>query len=186
MNYKREISEAAQWFLDEFSRVLNGFAKENNVKIFAFSRQGRVIIETEGGQRVCGLIRSTVDGRIRCSDSHKVTFPFVKKGDKPVLFECYAGFACVWIPISVRGSLLGFIVACGGRYDKGEKEKEPSERFSALADELGFMDKEDFIKAALEVDTVTQEEVQKRAEQLSGLTKILEEAATTPLKEVFG
>ena len=99
--------------------------------------------------------------------------------------DCYAGYASLWVPIKVRGEIVGSITGCGGRYDRGESKEGLREKFAKLADELGVEDKEDFLKAAIdEISPVREEEMKKRAERLSKLVGIL--AEETALSEVFG
>ena len=91
------------------------------------------------------------------------------------------------MPIIVRDSLIGVIVICGGKYDRGESKEKLTEKYSKLTDELAVIGKENFLKMAIdEVSLITEEEIRKRAEKLTGLVEILTENVQTPLKEIFG
>jgi len=187
MPVEKSLSESAQWFLRDFQKLLNDFANEAGIQIVAIDREGNVITEMTGVQRVCKLILATEDGRIRCRDNYKMALSLVKAKKEPFFIDCYAGFASVWVPIIIRGILIGVIVGCGGRYDRGESQEKLREKFSKLASELGIIDKEDFLKAAIdEVKIANEDEMKKRGERLKKLVEILAETAQTPLKEVFG
>jgi len=184
---KKPLSEAAQWFLRDFQRLLDDFAKETGAQIAVVNQGGNLVIEILGPQRVHKLIMASEEGRTRYRDAYKTALSLVRAQKKPIFVEDFAGYACVWVPILIRGKVIGLIVSCGGRYDKGESREKLIEKFSKLADELGVVNKEDFLKAAIdEVKIVTKEDVHKRAERLIKLIEILSETARTPLKEVFG
>jgi len=98
--------------------------------------------------------------------------------------DCYASFASLWVPIRVKGEIVGSITGCGGRYDRGESEEELKEKYSELANDLGVEEIEDFLRAAIdEISPVTEEEMKIRAERLAKLVGIL--AEETALKEIF-
>lgn len=183
----KSLSESAQWFLRDFQELLNNFAKEMEIQVVAIDREGDLITEISGNQRVCKMILSNEEGRVRCKDSFKMALALVKTKKEPIFTDCYAGFASVWIPIVIREAIIGVIIGCGGKQERGESKEKLRERFSKLANELGIIDRENFLKAAIEeVKIVDEEEIQKRAERLRKLVEILAETAQTPLKEVFG
>jgi ligand-binding sensor protein len=187
MTEEKYLSEAAKWFLRDFEKIIDDFATEEGVRVVVVDKEGSLIIETAGVERICKLINSSEEGRMRYRDNYKMAFSLIKTQGKPIFIDCYAGFAFLAIPITIRGSIVGAIVSCGGRVDRGESREKLVEKFTKLADELDIMDKEDFLKAAIdEVKLVTEEEIKKRAEKLTKLIEILTETAQTPLKEVFG
>lgn len=187
MAQTKPLSEAAQWFLRDFKRTLNSFTEEMGAQIMVLDRNGHLINELQGTEEVCKLVMATPEGRIRCRDSYKVTFSLAKTQKKPVFAKCYAGYASICVPIIIRDSVIGFIFCCGGRCREVISEEKLLKKFSRLADELGIIDKENFLKAAVErVSIVDKEDIDKRAERLTKLIEILAETALTPLKEVFG
>lgn len=187
MPEENPISQAAQWFLKDFQRLLEEFAQETKSQVVAIDKEGNLITKLSGVQNVCKLILASEEGRIRCLDSFKMGLSLVKSQKKPIFSDCYAGFASAWVPIIVRESLIGVIIICGGKYDRGESREKLTEKYSKLADELGVVGKENFLKMAVdEVSLVTEEEIRKRAEKLTGLVEILTENVQTPLKEIFG
>lgn len=184
---KRDFSETAQWFLRDFQTLLDDFAKSEKIQIVVTNKKGDLVTKVSIGQDVCKLIMAIEEGKTRCGDFFKTPLTLIKNQKKPVLLECYAGFASVWMPIIVRGTVVGMIGSCGARYDKGESREDSRKRFSKLADDLGIMDKERFLRLAIdEVKIVTEQEIYKRAEKLNKLLEILAETAQTPLKEIFG
>ncbi|MFH1657460.1 MAG: PocR ligand-binding domain-containing protein [bacterium] len=184
---KRNLSEAAKWFLEDFQGLLNNFAQDEGVQITLLDKNGDLITEIGGPQRVCGLIRSQEEGRVKCEDGYKMGFSLAKVQQEPVFVECFAGFSSVWLPIIVKGATLGMIVACGKRdVIKDDKEKLTA-KFSKMADDLVIMDKEGFLRVGVEeVELTNSLEVKDRADKLLKLIRILEETARTPLKEIFG
>lgn len=187
MATEKSLSEAAQWFLRDFQKTLDDFATEAGVQVIIVNKDGDFVSEIRGVQRVCKLIMATEDGRTRCKDHFKSALPLMTAQKKPVFTECYAGFASVWAPIIIKDRLIGVIISCGGRYDREESREKLEKKFSKLADEIGVMQKEDFIKAAIdEVPLVSKEELKARTERLKELFDILATTAHTPLKEVFG
>jgi ligand-binding sensor protein len=185
MPTKKPLSEAAQWFLEDLQKILNDFSYESGIQVVVTDREGNLVSEVEGVQRACKLILATEEGRIRCQDHFKMPSSLFKTKKEPIFVECYAGFASLWMPIVVRGSVIGAIIGCGKRY--ASKGGDLRKVLSKLAAELGIMDKEDFMKAATdEVVLVTKEEMEKRIKRIKELFNILSTTAFTPLKEVFG
>ncbi|MBL7156025.1 MAG: PocR ligand-binding domain-containing protein [Candidatus Pacebacteria bacterium] len=187
MANKKPLSEAAKWFLQEFENLLQDFSKEMQVYIIMADKYGNLITKILGPEKACNIINSVEEGRVRYEDSCKPAISLVAQEKKPVFIDSFAGFACVWIPIIVRNAVIGVIISCGGRYDIGETRQELEKKYSKLADELGIMDKQGFLKACIdETKIVTKQEVVQRAERLTKLVHILSETTLTPLKEVFG
>ena len=187
MSVEKSLSESAQWFLRDFQKLLDDFAVEEDVWIVAIDKKENLVTESPGVQRVFKLIMATEEGKIRYRDNYKMAFTLIKTQGKTIFSDDFAGFASAWLPISVRGSLIGLMIISGGRYDRGEIREKLREKYSKLADELGIVDKEDFIKAAIEeVKIVDEEEMEKKAGKLKKLIEVLLETTQTPLKEVFG
>jgi ligand-binding sensor protein len=184
---EKTLSEAAQAFLKEFQRTLNDFAQQTGFQVFLLDKEGGLITEMEGVQEVCKLILSQEEGRIRCRDCLKIGLSLVRNQKQPIFAECYAGFVLSWLPIIVREALIGLIVVCGGKQEKGEREEKLREKFSKLADELGIFEKDRFLKLAMErTKLVNENEMKKDVEKLKKLIDILVENVQTPLKEIFG
>jgi ligand-binding sensor protein len=182
---KKSLSEAAQWFLSDFQRILNEFSEERGVQGVATNREGSLITELQGVQHACKFIIATEEGRMRCKDHFKIISLLAKTQKKPIFIDCYAGFISTCIPIMI-GEAIGTLISCGERYDRGESEEKLIEKFSKLANELGILDRGSFLRAVInEVKLVIEEDVQQRTKILSKLVEILVETANTPLKEVF-
>ncbi len=183
---KKPLSEAAQWFLEDLQKTINNFSSGAGIQVVVINREGNLVSGVEGVQRVCKLILATDEGRIRCRDHFKMPSFLFRSQKKPVFIECYAGFASLWVPIIVRKGLIGGIIGCGKRYDWEENREKLNKKFSKLASELGIMDKEDFMKAAIdEVSPTSKAEMEERLEKVKKLFNILSTTAMTPLKEVF-
>lgn len=184
---KKDLSEAAQWFLEDFQGLLENFAIEEGVQITLLGKEGKVIVEIEGSQKICQLIRSDTAGRTKCEDGYRMGFALAKNKQEPIVVNCFAGFTSVWLPLIVKGAVIGVIVACGKRTDLEDNREKLIKSFTQMSDELGIMDREGFLRVALdEVETINQKEAELRADKLDKLISILEETARTPLKEIFG
>lgn len=183
---KKELSEAAQWFLLEFRRILEDFAKETESQIALLDKEGNLIIEFTPNQKICQLIWGVEEGKIRCFDHFKIALEIVKGEKKLFLTECYAGFVSIWLPIIIGNSVLGIIINCGGKMERGENEIKLKEKFLKLSSELEIFDKEKFTEIALQTTKVNKEILEKRIGRLEKLIAILKESTLTPLKEVFG
>jgi len=181
---KKNLTEEAQWFLRNLQKFQDDFAESVGAQIVTTDKGGNLVTEMSGAQRVCKLIMGTEKGKEKCGEAYKTALSLVKTMKEPAFMDCYAGYASLWVPIKVRGEIVGSITGCGGRYDRGESNEELREKFSKLADELGIKEKEEFLKAAVdEISPVTEEEMKKRAERLAKLVSIL--AEETALREVF-
>ena len=182
---QKNLSEEAQWFLKNFQMLQDDFADSVGAQIVTTDKEGNVVTKMSGAQRVCSaFIQKTDEGKKGCEDTYKTALGLVKKVKEPAFMDCFAGYASLWVPIKVKGKIVGSITGCGGRFDRGENNKQLKEKFTNLAKKLGIPISEDYLKAAVEeVKFVTENEMKKRAERLAKLVGIL--AEETALKEVF-
>ncbi len=181
---EKNISEEAKWFLRNLQKLQDDFAESVGAQIVTTDREGNLVTKMSGAQRVCQLIMGTPKGKEKCEECYKMALGLVKTQKEPAFMDCHAGYASLWVPIKVRGEIVGSITGCGGRYDRGESETEIKAKFAKLASELGISDSGDFVAASVEeVNSVTEEEMKKRAERLAKLVGIL--AEETALREVF-
>lgn len=182
----KNLSEEAQWLLRNIQRIQDDFAEAIGAQIVITDKKGNMITKMAGIQRVCQLIQTTERGMAECGKCYQAALSLVLTQKAPCFMDCYAGYASLWVPIKVRGEIVGSITGCGGRYDRGKTKEELKERYSKLADELGIKDKEDFLKAAVDEikSPLTEAEMQTRAERLTKLVGVL--AEETALSEVFG
>ena len=183
---EKKISEETQWFLRNLQKLQDDFAESVGGQIVTTDREGNLVTKMSGAQRVCQLIRATEKGAEKCGGGYKTALCLVRTQKEPAFMDCYAGYASLWVPIKVKGEIVGSITGCGGRYDRGESQEELRGKYLRLADELGIRDKKDFLVAAVDEVKypISEEEMKKRAERLSKLVGIL--AEETALSEVFG
>ena len=189
MPEEKKLSEEAQWFLRNLQKLQDDFAESVGAQIVTTDKEGNLLTKMSGTQRICQLIMKTEEGKKKCKECYKTALSLVKTQKTPCFMDCYAGFASLWVPIKVRGEIVGSITGCGGRYERGESEEKLREKYSKLADDLGITEdihpREDFLKAAIdEISPVVEEEMKKRAERLAKLAGIL--AEETALSEAFG
>jgi len=181
---EKQLSEEAQWFLRNLQKLQDDFAESVGAQIVTTDKEGNLVTKMSGAQRVCQLIMATEKGKERCESCYKNALSLVRTQKEPIFIDCHAGFASLWVPIKVRGEIVGSITGCGGRYERGKSQEELREDMARLAEDLGIEDKEDFTKAGVdEIEPVTEEEMKKRAERLAKLVGIL--AEETALSEVF-
>jgi ligand-binding sensor protein len=180
----KNLSEEAQWFLRNLQKLQDDFAESVGGQIVTTDKEGNLVTKMSGTQRVCKIIMGTEKGKEKCSQAYKTALSLVRTMKESAFMDCYAGYASLWVPIKVKGEIVGSITGCGGRFDRRESREELREKYLRLADELGIKDKEDFLKAAVdEISPVAEEEMKKRAERLAKLVGIL--AEETALSEVF-
>jgi ligand-binding sensor protein len=183
---EKPLSEAAQIFLRQLNEILGDFKRETGFQVFLLDKEGELISELEGIQPACKIILSTPLGKMRCRDCFKLGFSITKTQKVPLFLECYAGFAIGWIPIIRNESVIGSIIICGGRYERGENEEKLKEKFKHLSRELEILDEKGFVQKAIESKVINEKEFKNSAERLKKLIDILVENVQTPIKEVFG
>jgi len=183
---EKQLSEEAQWFLRNLQKLQDDFAESVGAQIVTTDKEGNLVTKMSGAQRVCvDFIQKTEEGGKGCGSTYKMALGLVETQKEAAFMDCFAGYASLWVPIKVKGEIAGSITGCGGRYDRGESKEELKEKFSKLAEKLGVVVGEEYLKAAVEeVKFVTEEEMRKRAERLAKLVGVL--AEETALKEVFG
>lgn len=181
----KNFSEEAKWFLRNLQKLQDDFAESVGGQIVTTDKEGNLVTKMSGAQRACQLIMATEQGKKKCEECYKTALSLVGSQKEAVFMDCYAGFASLWVPIKVKGEIVGSITGCGGKYERGESKEELREKFSKLADEIRIESEGDFLKAAVdEIQPVTEEEMRKRAERLAKLVGIL--AEETSLSELFG
>jgi ligand-binding sensor protein len=183
---EKPLSEAAQIFLRQFNEILNDFKRGTGFQVFLLNKEGELISELEGIQPACKMILSTPLGKIRCRDCFKLGFLVTKTQRVPLFLECYASFSIGWIPIIRNESVIGSIIICGGRYERGESEEKLKEKFRNLSRELEIIDEEGFVQRVMETKLTNEKELKNSAERLKKLIEILIENVQTPIKEIFG
>jgi ligand-binding sensor protein len=181
----KTLSEEAQWFLRNLQKLQDDFAENIGGQIVTTDKEGNLITQMSGAQRVCKLIMATEKGKAKCGEAYKTALSLVRTMKEPAFMDCHAGFASLWVPIKIKGEIVGSITGCGGRYDRKETKEKLIEKYSKLAEELGIEDKEDFLKAAIDEIKIliTEDEMEKRSGRLAKLVAIL--AEETALGEVF-
>ena len=141
---KDNISEEAQWFLRNLQKLQDDFAESIGAQIVTTDRDGNLVTEMSGAQRVCKMIMETAEGKKKCEEAYKMALSLVKTQKEPAFMDCYAGYASLWVPIKVGKEIVGSITGCGGKYERGESKEVLKEKFAKLAGELGVADREDF------------------------------------------
>jgi len=183
---EKKLSGEAQWFLRNLQKLQDDFAESIGAQIVTTDKDGGLITKMSGQMKVCGdFIQKTEKGKKSCTDTYKTALGLVKTMKEPAFMDCFAGYASLWVPIKVRGDIVGSITGCGGRFDREEKREGVEKKFTKLAEDLGITVDEKYLKAAIDnVKVVTEEEMKKRAERLAKLVGIL--AEETALSEAFG
>ncbi|PIS13453.1 MAG: hypothetical protein COT67_01700 [Candidatus Tagabacteria bacterium CG09_land_8_20_14_0_10_41_14] len=183
---KKQLSDEAWWFLKNVQRLQDDFAESIGAQIVMTDKNGDLITEMSGQMEVCkNFIQKTEEGKKNCTDTYHTALDMIKTTKEPVLMDCFAGYASLWIPVkNKKGEIVGSITGCGGRFNRGESEEEVREKLKKLADETGMDLGEDYLDVAIsDVKSVTEEEMKTRAERLSKLVGVL--AEETALSEAF-
>lgn len=183
---EKELSNEGKWFLKNLQKIQDNFAEDIGAQIVTTDKEGNLVTEMSGQQEVCQIIQKTEKGKQGCQEAYQTALSLVKTMKEPAFMDCHAGLASLWIPIKVKGEIVGSVTGCGGRYDRGESEEELKKKFRAKAEELGIgeEDMDKYLEAVAKVKVTTEEEMKKRADRLSKLVGVL--AEETALKEVFG
>jgi ligand-binding sensor protein len=182
---KKELSEAARWFLEELERTLKEFALETKTQIAILDKKGDLVLEFSPNLKICQKIWGIPEGRIRCEDHFKIAHLITIKEKKPFIVKCFANFCSVWVPIIVENNVIGVIVNCGGKI-KGESLEKLKNRIEKIAQEIGILEIESLKKEVEFFPELSIKEPERRIEKLKKLIEILAETTRTPLKEVFG
>ena len=120
----KTFSEEAQWFLRNVQKLQDDFAESVGGQIVMTDKEGNLITQMSGAQRVCKLIMATKEGKKKCDECYKTALSLVKTRKEPVFMDCWAGFASLWVPIKIGDEIVGSITGCGGRYNRGERAKK--------------------------------------------------------------
>lgn len=179
----KEYSEEATRLLRTLQNLQDDFAKIMGAIIVTTDRNGDLVTKMSGLPEPCKMIRETEKGLANCEKDYHAALALSGKHKDVALIKCHAGFVALYIPIFLKGELVGSITGCGGRFS-GMSYQDIEEKYTNLARELGIPNPEEFVRVVKTGSKVaSEEEIRRRISLISTAIETLVEE--TPLKEVF-
>lgn len=179
----KEYSEEATRLLKTLQSLQDDFAEIMGAIIVTTDRNGDLVTNMSGLPAPCKMIRETEQGLARCEKDYHAALALSGKHADVALIKCHAGFVALYIPIFLKGELVGSITGCGGRFS-GMSYQELEEKYANLARELGIANPDEFVRVVKTGSKIASEnEIKRRISLISTAIQTLIEE--TPLKEVF-
>ena len=116
-------------------------------------------------------VRQSELGCKRCEECDKLGAIKTREAGKPVVYDCHAGLVDFAAPIMVDDKMIGSFIGGQVRISDVDEEKERK-----IAEELG-VDPEELIEACRRTNRVERQTVEKAAQFLSQIAKILSRTA---------
>jgi ligand-binding sensor protein len=180
---EKNYSEEATRLLETLQSLQDDFAEIMGAIIVTTDRNGDLVTKMSGLPKPCQIIRETEKGLEACNKDYYNAVSLSGKHRDLALIKCHAGFVALYIPIFLKGELVGSITGCGGRFS-GESDEEMGRVYRNLAGELGIIDAEGFVEVVkTDSKVASEEEIKRRISIISTAIETLIEE--TPLKEVF-
>lgn len=180
----KKISKEAEPFVKILQQTQDEFAAILDAIVVTTDTEGNLITEMSGIPKACKIIRETEEGLKGCQESYAAAVGLFGKRDEPYIGPCHAGFTSLWIPLHVKGKIVGSITGCGG-LPADKTDEEITEEYGKFADQFGIEDKEKFIESVINKKRITsEEEIKRRISLMSVVVSALIE--NTCLQEIFG
>ncbi|MGN1416114.1 MAG: PocR ligand-binding domain-containing protein [Oscillospiraceae bacterium] len=150
----------------------DGFSKFTGLAALITDENGIPVTVGSGFTDFCmNLTRRSEKGSRRCEECDKNGALRTLRNGKPAVYRCHAGLVDFASPIMVGGKFIGSII--GGQVRTAVIDKEA---LTAIAEELDI-DPDIYIAAAEKTSVVSVETVERSAEYLYEIAKILSEMA---------
>ncbi len=180
---KKEIPKEAEPFVKILQQTQDELANIMDALVVTTDSEGNLITEMSGIPKACQMIRETEDGLEGCEKSYAAAVGLFGKREEPYIGPCHAGFTSIWVPLKVKGKIVGSITGCGG-LPADMTEEKIREVYGEIADKFGIKDKEKFIQEVINKKRITSEEEIKRRVALLSVT-ISSLIENTCLQEIF-
>lgn len=182
---KEKLSDEAQSFVENLQIIQDDFAKFLAGQVLIINKKGELVTRPSTPQRVCqDYIQKTKLGNIGCANLIGTAVELLKFQKDPIFMKCPANYTAFWIPIKLKGEVVGGMAACGGLFEEGKSKEGYRQEFSHLADLFGIKKDDNYFKLAIDdVKMIDQKELQKRAKRSASLIETLVEERA--FKEVF-
>lgn len=182
-NEEKQYSEEANRLLKTLKSLQDDFAEIMGAIIVTTDRNGDLVTKMSGLPKACQMIRSTKKGLAACTKDYQNALSLSGKHKDVALIKCHAGFIALYVPIFLKGELIGSITGCGGLFS-GLSDEGIKEEYTKLAQELGISNPEKLIRVVkTETKVASEDEIKRRISLISTTIQTLVEE--TPLKEVF-
>ncbi len=183
---REKLSDEAKAFLENLQNIQDEFAQFIGGYVMFINKEGKLATKPSNAQRVCQeYIQKTNLGKKGCD--HLIggaTIKLLSFREKVLRMKCVAGYQAFWIPIKLKGKVVGAVAACGGLMDEGKTEEDYKKDFTRLAELFDISDSEDFYEAAIkEPEKITKENLDNRTNKISKLLKTLSKERS--FEEVF-
>lgn len=153
-------------------QIQDGFSAYTGMAALTTDADGIPVTKGSGFTRFCtDLTRRSVLGEKRCAECDKQGALQTLIQEKPAVYHCHAGLVDYAAPIMVENKFIGSFI--GGQVRTSELDEQEMYK---KAIELGI-DPRIYIEAANETVMLSEHEVQKAAQFLSEIAKILSEMA---------
>jgi len=120
---KKEIPPEAEPFVKILQQTQDELANIMDAIVVTTDSEGNLITEMSGMPKACEMIRATQKGLEGCEKSYAAAMSLFGKREEPYIGPCHAGFTSIWIPLKVKGKIVGSITGCGGLpADKTDEE----------------------------------------------------------------
>jgi ligand-binding sensor protein/anti-sigma regulatory factor (Ser/Thr protein kinase) len=153
-------------------QIQDGFSNYTGMAALTADADGFPVTEGSGFTEFCmNMTRKSLLGCERCKQCDKQGALVTLEQGKPAVYDCHAGLVDFAAPIMVHGRFMGSFI--GGQI-RTEKVNEQEMRNTAI--ELGI-EPEPYIEAAKKTKRISRDRVEKAAEFLSEIAKVLSEMA---------
>ncbi len=182
---KEKLSNETKTFLGNLQNIQDEFAQFIGGYVMFINKEGKLVTEPSNIQRVCQeYIQKTNLGKKGCDHLTGAIIKLLSFREKPLRMKCAAGYQAFWIPIKLKGKVVGAVAACGGLIDEGKTEEDYRKDFTRLAELFDISGNEDFYEAAIkEPKKITKENLDSRTKKISKLLKTLSKERS--FEEIF-
>lgn len=164
---------------DVLQQIQDGFSKYTGMAALTADADGVPVTKGSGFTCFCmDMTRQSEIGFKRCAECDRNGALKALESGKPAVYTCHAGLTDYAAPIMVDGSFIGSFIGGQVRIEDIDRDK-----FGKYAEELG-VDPDKYIAEAEKIHCLSREDVEKAAEFLSNIAKILSEMAYNSYKTI--
>nr|MBP3599422.1 PocR ligand-binding domain-containing protein [Eubacterium sp.] len=158
--------------VEVLQRIQDGFSKYSGLSSLTTDENGVPVTKGSSFTDFCiNHVRKSELGVKRCKECDKMGAYEASKRGCAATYICHAGLIDFSAPIMVEGQVIGSFL--GGQVRTKEFDEDS---FRASAEELG-MDADEYVEAAKKVCVLDRKEVEKAADFLAEIAKVLSEMA---------
>lgn len=176
-----QVSEEAQWFLDNIQKMQEGLAKELRLQLVIMDDKGNLITEPSHFSTVARLIKKSQKGRELYNQAFDRAENLITAHSDPVLIKVFDGLASFWAPVATaKGKIIGSVVGGGGPFVKDKVDPEDFEsKLEEVYNDLGLKEegvsKEDLLSAIKTTPAFSPDVLERKLAELGRTVGILAE-----------